>query len=128
PIGQTPQTGTALAVGATDAVVDDLDEESAVGATQLDARPRRPRVLLDVGEALGHDVVRRDLDRLGKARLCLDLEPDRYGSTRRDLLQRDRKPVPRQHCWVKPAGDSTQLLERHCDLALRSLQSPPGRG
>ena len=66
-VAQAAEAGAAIGVGATDAVVRDLDLDSAVGA--LDAHRGRvgAGMLDDVGERLGDGVVRRRLDLLGQA-------------------------------------------------------------
>ena len=127
-VGETAQTRTALAVGAADAVVDDLDDSPLSSGRPSTRRRRRLRVLADVGEALGHDVVRGHLERLGQAPVDLDREPNRHRRPGGELLERDRQPVTREHGRMEPARDGAQLLERHRDLALRLVQSLPRIG
>ncbi len=67
PVGEAAQPGALLHVGAADAVVDDLHHDHAALPRHLDRHGLGLRVLADVGEALGDDVVRGDLERLGKA-------------------------------------------------------------
>ena len=66
-IGETAQTGALLRVGATHAIVDDLDDDNAIAAADVDAHGRCSRVLADVGEALGDDLVGGYLDLLRQA-------------------------------------------------------------
>src|SRR6185369_100185 len=61
-VGQPAQAGAASRVGAADPVVDDLDACDAVPATDAHLDGGRLRVLRDVGQRLGDDVVRGRLD------------------------------------------------------------------
>ena len=97
---------------------------SSALAADVDRRRCRVRVLADVGEALGDDVVGGDLDRLvaaGPRRSTV--EPDRDRSVRGERLERDRQPVPAEHRRVQAARDVAQLLERERDLASRPTRA-----
>ena len=114
-----------------DAVVDDLDRHLAARAAHDDRRRRRLGVLADVGQALGDEVVRRDLERLRQPLAAeLDVELHRDRRARGELLQRDREAVAADHRRVQAARDLAQLLERGRDLPphpLDAARRPPGR-
>ena len=67
-VGQ-PADPSRARVGTADPVVHDLDDRRAVAAVDLDVDLRRLRVLRDVREGLGDDVVRGGLDLAGKSLL-----------------------------------------------------------
>src|SRR5207249_4123751 len=79
PVGKPANPRAAFRIGAADAVVDDLHHEPTPRHGNPHARVVRLRMLPDVREALGDDVVRRDLDPLGEPPLKVDREPDRKG-------------------------------------------------
>ena len=106
-------------------------------------RPRRPvhggrrtstdealRVLDDVRDRLGDDVVGGGLDRLGQP-LVEQGQLDRQGRPRREPLERGVEAAVGQHRRVDPARELAQLLERVGELLAAprrgSPPRPPGR-
>ena len=83
-------------------------------------------MLRDVREALGDEVVGRDLDLLRQAFLDGDGQANGHGRTRRELLESDCKPVSADDGRVNPARYLAQLPERGRDLAPRLRQPQAG--
>ena len=100
-------------VGAADAVVGDLDDDlvAVLRLEDLDARHGRVRVLRDVGERLGGDVVRRGLDRRRQPLVGnVDLDGERRPQNER--LERGAEPAVGEHVRVEPPCELAELLER----------------
>ena len=85
-------------------------------STSTDADVRL-RVLGDIGEALRDDVVRRNLERLGKPALDVDLQLHGHRGPRGELLERDCEPVAADDRRVQASGDLAQLCQRSRDLS-----------
>ena len=88
-----------------------FDDDPAVGARDVDRGRRRVRVLADVRQALGDEVVRRHLERLGQPVVELDREPHGDRGVGRQGLQRDGQAVAADDGGVQPVRDVAQLLE-----------------
>ena len=82
-------------------------------------------MLGDVREALRHDVVRRNLERFGKAPVELDRQAHGHGRPRNKLLERDFESVTADDRRMKAAGDLAQLGERVRDLAASPVDAGP---
>ena len=108
-------------IGAPDAVVRDLDDRAAVAAADRDGDTRRRRVLGDVGQRLGDDVVGGRLDGLGQAPVERDGDVDRHRRAVGELLSAGPRPrsvrIPGWMPWLRLA----QLLQRHA----RAPRAPP---
>src|SRR3954452_4649637 len=63
-VGETNQAGSARRIAPADAVVANRQQQAAVACRERNLDVRCLRVLRRVGQGLGCDVVRRDLDRL----------------------------------------------------------------
>jgi hypothetical protein len=70
--------------------------QAVVVGLDPDGHVRRLPVLGRVRERLGHDVVRRDLDRLGEAAVRLHLQLHRHGGLAGQHVQRRVKSLPGQ--------------------------------
>ena len=117
-VGEAAQARAGGVVGAADAVVGDLDARQRARLPDAHRDARRLRVLADVGQRLGGDEVRGQLDRLGEAagRLVGDRGVD--GRARREPLQRRGQPVL-EHRRVEPARELAQLGHRQRELVAR---------
>ena len=109
-------------VGAARAVVAHLDERPPVLAHDRDVDPRCARVLGDVRERLGHDVVRGRLDLGRHALLRQRVDRDRYRRAAGDGLERRREPAVGEDGRVDAAGQLAQLLQRRRELLAGRLQ------
>ena len=134
PIGEPAQAGSTFGVGATDTVVDDLDDErpcrgSPCVAGDEHRRRRRMRVLADVREALADDVVRGDLDRLRAAvRRCR--RPARPAPARAPRAPRARprdraRSRPRDGCRARRHA-ARRATPRSAGVPDRAAPSRPG--
>src|SRR6266508_1389291 len=88
PVGEPDEPGAPPPGGATGAVVADRQVQAAVTRLDLDMGGRGVGVLGGVGQRLGDDVVRGDLDLLGQPRLDVHVELDRDGGAAGQRLQR----------------------------------------
>jgi|GEM_PF-4172618 len=77
PVAQADQARAAGDVGATDAIIADLDSQRAIGPFDEDVHRGCRRVLGGVGEGLGGDVVRGRFAGAGEPALGTHLHPDR---------------------------------------------------
>src|SRR5579859_3696373 len=80
-VGETGQAGTTRGIGPADPVVADRQKQDATARGERNPDARGLRMLHRVGQRLGRDVVRRDLDRLGVPRIRRDIKVDRYYGT-----------------------------------------------
>ncbi len=80
-------------------------------------------MLPDVGQALGDDVVGRDLDLLGQPAVQVDAEPDRRRRLRGNRLERDLETVSAEDRRVQAARHGAKLVERDGNLAPRSIEA-----
>src|SRR5205823_786797 len=122
-IGKATETAAGLRVGAADSVVDHLDDDLTALLRNLDRGRGRLRVLADVGETLGDDVVGRHLERLLEAAIELHEQPYREWGLRHDGFECDFQAMPAQDGRVDPAGDVAELLERESDLVPRPIEA-----
>ena len=91
PILETAKTGAARRIGATDAVVGDLDEQDAIPPLDRQPDARRLRVLDDVREGLRDDEVGGRLDVLGESARP-GSNGDRHGRSIGEGLDGGRQP------------------------------------
>ena len=86
-----------------------------------------PRVLADIREALGDEVVGGDLERLGQAPCTRRRAAPARRRARRAARAR-RQPMAADHGRMDSPRHLTQLVQRCLDLASRPLEPPRGRG
>ena len=122
-VGEAAQARAALGVGAADPVVDDLDDDLAVAAVTSTLAERGLRVLADVREALGDDVVGGHLERLGQPSVELDGRAGREQARARPALQRDGQAVAADDRRVHPARDVAQLLRATARSRVRAARA-----
>src|SRR5512132_128620 len=115
-VRQAAQAGSALAGRPADAVVAHLDNQPAVLRRDLDARRRRPRVLRDVRQAFGDEVVDRHLDCLRGAPVELDLQLHRNRGSRDEGVERDAEAAVGDDRGMDPAGELAELTQRLIEL------------
>jgi hypothetical protein len=108
PARPDPRAGSAPA----DAVVADRQHQAAMAHGQRNLDARGLRVLHRVGQRLGRDVVRRDLDRLGAPRIRRDIKVDRYRGTAGKRPQSRAKAALGKDRREDPARDLLQFSHR----------------
>ena len=130
-IGEAAKPRAAVHARAADAVVRDHHDQPAAGDERVHGGPGRARVLGDVGERLGDQVVGGDLD--GGGRTALQRDGDVHGQRRagRDRAQRGAEPTVGEHGGVDAVGQVAQLAQRGAELLPRGGHEPlllgPGR-
>jgi hypothetical protein len=75
-----------------------------------------------VGQRLGNDAVRGQLDRLGQPTIDLDIEVDRDCRAAGQRLQHREQPALGEHCGVQATRDLTQLVDRTVQLRYDLVQ------
>ena len=110
-VGQPDQAGPISRVGTALAVVPDVHPHGVVVGVDRDLDCCRVRVLGNVRQGLGDDVVDADLDRLRKPVPTSDVELDRHRSTARDVAQRGPKPTFGQDRRVDAVRDLSEVVE-----------------
>ena len=111
-VGQAGQAGTARGIGSADSVVADRQQQAAVARGERNLDARGLRMLHRVGQRLGRDVVRRDLDRLGIPRIRRHGKVDRYRGPAGERAQRRAQTTLGQDRRVDPAGELLQFGHR----------------
>jgi len=101
-VGQTHEPGSPGRIGTANAIVMDDKCQRRVVSRQLDANERGLRVLDDVRERLGNEVVRRHLDTFRQPELCLQLQLDGEGTAPRQHPERGSEATSRKDSWVNP--------------------------
>ena len=102
-VGEAGEAGTACQIGPAHAVVADRQQQAAVARAERNLGVRGVCVLHRVGQRFGCDVVRRDLGRLGAARIRRDIEVDWYRGTAGERAQRRAQAVLGKGRRVDPA-------------------------
>ena len=113
-------------IGGADAVVGDLDHDAAVDGGDADVHRSRLRVLDDVRDRLGDDVVRGRLDRRGQP-LRGQVELDRQRRPRGQAFERRAQAAVGEHGGMDAARELAQLLERLRQLLARAHEQLVGR-
>ena len=121
-VGQAVQTRSQLWIRAPDPVVDDLDDGTAVFARDLDGDRRSVRVLGDVGERLGNDVVGRGLDPPRQPSHRQPVHLTGSGARSASDLGRSEPPLG-EHSRMDAPSELAELLERKAELAFASAIS-----
>src|SRR5579859_7375002 len=108
------------------AAVANFDSKMAVGAIQPDLGGRGPRMLENVGEALGDQEVRRTLDILakpppGQCLRALELHVD--GKARDACSHRGGEPVIGENCRMDPGDQPAKILQGLMRLLLHRCKA-----
>ena len=122
-VGEALEPGALGRLGAADAVVADLDEQVPALLEHGDAGALGVRVLRDVGQRLGDDVVRGDLDRAGEAAGQPDVELDGQRRPRRQRRERGGSPWSLSTAGCRPRARSRSS----CSASASSSWAPASR-
>ena len=120
------QARAAGRIGAADAVVGDVTVAAPFERATLTRRAGRVRVLGDVRDRLGDDVVRRRLDRRRQPLVRERVDSTGSGARAASGVQRRAEPALGEDDGVDAAGQLAQLVEPAGEVGLRGGQQLAG--